>query len=162
LQVRREKNASQLAFAFATGALSFWSPVIIARLVLGEDWGALLTVVPLTLVLPVLACLALDLMAQRWTAPRPGLALAMIVGIWASGPFFMMLANTFTPGEGFHQADAWSFVGLGTALFPVYTFMMATYEGSLFAVLFTTIGLLVFSFADWNFGRWTRCSLRRL
>jgi hypothetical protein len=45
-------------------------------------------------------------------------------GIWATGPFFMMLAVTFTPGEGFHQAGA---------------------------IIFTTIGLIVFAFSHWSF-----------
>jgi hypothetical protein len=149
----KKGQVSRLARAFAAGALAFWSPVIIARFAFGEDLGVLLTIAPLTLVLPVLVCLALDSLAQWWDGPRPRLALAMITGIWATGPFFMMLALTFTPGEGFHQAGAWNSVGLGTALFPVYTFMMAAYEGSLFAVIFTTIGLIVFAFSHWSFGR---------
>ena len=144
---------SRLALAFSAGALTFWSPVIIARLAFGEALAVLLTIVPLTLLLPVLVCLALDSLAQWCAAPRPQLALAMITGIWATGPFFITLALTLTPGEGFHQAGAWSSVGLGSALFPVYTFMMATYEGSLFAVIFTTVGLIVFAFRNWSFGR---------
>ena len=142
-----------LASAFAAAALSFWSPIILARLVFGQDLSVLLTVVPLTLALPVLLCLVLDLLGQWQAGTRPRLALAMIAGMWASGPFCMMLALTFTPGEGFHQADAWSSVGLGTALFPVYTFMMATYEGSLFALLLTTLSLIAFSLSPWSFAR---------
>jgi hypothetical protein len=144
---------SRLALAFSAGALTFWSPVIIARLAFGETLAVFLAIVPFTLVLPVLVCLALDALARWCTAPRPQLALAMITGIWATGPFFITLALTFTPGEGFHQAGAWSFVGLGSALFPVYTFMMAAYEGLLFAVIFTTVGLIVFAFSHWSFGR---------
>jgi hypothetical protein len=107
--------------------------------VFGEDLGALLTVALLTLVLPVLLCLVLDLLAQWWTMPRPKLALSMLAGIWLTGPFFMMLSLTFTPGEGFHAPGAWSSVGLETAAFPFATFMMATYEGSLLAVSLTTL-----------------------
>jgi hypothetical protein len=143
----------RLALAFSAGALTFWSPVIIARLAFGEALAVLVIIVPLTLVLPVLACLVLDSLAQWCAAPRPQLALAMIAGIWATGPFFITLTLTLTPGEGFHQAGAWSSVGMGSALFPVYTFMMATYEGSIFAVIFSTVGLIVFAFSHWSFGR---------
>jgi hypothetical protein len=147
----KNKPAIPLAFAFTTAALAFWLPVVFARLVFGEDLGVLLTIVPLTLALPVLLCFSLDLLAQWLAAPRLRLAVAMMAGIWASGPFFMTLALTVTPGEGFHQAGAWSSLGLGTALFPVYTFMMATYEGSLFAILLTTLALAAFAFSPWSF-----------
>jgi hypothetical protein len=69
----------------------------------------------------------------------------------------MMLALTLAPGEGFHQAGAWNSVGLGTALFPLYTFMMATYEGSLFAILLTTTALIIFALSPWSFG-WFKLS----
>jgi hypothetical protein len=87
----------------------FWLPIVIARLAFGEYLGVLLTILPLTLVLPVLLCSALDFMGQWSGAPRPRLALAMMAGIWATGSFFMMmLALTLKPGEGFiiHQG-AW-------------------------------------------------------
>jgi hypothetical protein len=148
----KKESFLRLVLAFAAGAFSFWLPVIFARLVFGE-LGILLTVTLLTLVLPALLCLALDFLAQWWTMPRPKLVLAMITGIWLTGPFFMMLSLTFTRGEGFHAPGAWSFLGLETALFPVSTFMMATYEGSLLAVLLTTLALTVFAFTSWSFGR---------
>jgi hypothetical protein len=102
LNVKKE-GFIPLACAFAASALSFWLPIVIARLAFGEYLGVLLTILPLTLVLPVLLCSALDFMGQRSAAPRPRLALAMMAGIWATGPFFMMLALTLKPGEGFHQ-----------------------------------------------------------
>lgn len=142
----------RLVLGLAAGALTFWLPVVLAHWVFGE-LGILLTATLLTLVLPVLLCLALDFLAQWWTVPRPKLFLAMIAGIWSTGPFFMMMSLTFTPGEGFHAPGAWSSVGLETALFPLSTFMMATYEGSLLAVLLTTVSLTVFAFTSWSFGR---------
>jgi hypothetical protein len=148
----KKESFLRLMLAFAAGAFSFWLPVVLARLVFGE-LGILLTVTLLTLVLPVILCLALDFLAQWWTMPRPKLVLAMITGIWLTGPFFMMLSLTFTRGEGFHAPGAWSSVGLETALFPLSTFMMATYEGSLLAVLLTTLALTVFAFTSLSFGR---------
>src|SRR5438270_13940313 len=107
-----------LACAFTAAAVSFWLPVLIARVVFGEYLGVLLTILLLTLVLPVLLCCALDFIEQQSAAPRPRLALAMMAGIWATGPFFMMPALTLKPGEGFHQPGAWGAMGLETLLFP--------------------------------------------
>jgi hypothetical protein len=113
----KKESFLRLVLAFAAGAFSFWLPVIFARLVFGE-LGILLTVTLLTLVLPALLCLALDFLAQWWTMPRPKLVLAMITGIWLTGPFFMMLSLTFTRGEGFHAPGAWSFFGVGNCAVP--------------------------------------------
>jgi len=142
----------RLVLAFAAGALIFWLPVVLARLVFG-DLGILLTIALLTFSLPVLLCLALDLLAKRWTMCKPKLALAMLAGIWSTGPFFIMLSLSSTPGEGFQAPGAWSSVGLQIALFPFSTFMMASYEGSLLAVLLTTLSLTVFAFTSWSFAR---------
>jgi hypothetical protein len=151
LNVKKE-GFIPLALAFAASALSFWLPIVIARLVCGEYLGVLLTILPLTLVLPVLLCSALDFIGQWSAAPRPRLALAMMAGIWTTGPFFMMLALTLKPGEGFHQPGAWGVMGLETVLFPISTFMMSAYEGSLPAILLTTLALTVFAFTPWSFG----------
>ncbi|HET9364446.1 MAG TPA: hypothetical protein VFP71_05570, partial [Candidatus Angelobacter sp.] len=65
--------------------------------------------------------------------------------------FWITLANTLNTGEGFHAAGAWSYGGLMTVSFPLTTIMVTTYDGSLFAVLFTTAALFVFSLNRWSF-----------
>jgi hypothetical protein len=133
------------------GSLSFWFPIVIARVVFGTDWGVLLTILPLTFLVPAVCCLALEVFTERWRQSRPGFAIAMLLGIWISGPFWMMLANTGVAGQGFHAADAWRSLGFMTAAFPAATFMMATYEGSLVALLFTSFALIAFSLSTWSF-----------
>jgi hypothetical protein len=133
------------------GSLIFWLPMVMARAAFGPDWSVLLILFPLTLVLPVFACFVLEIFAERWRCSRGELALTMLVGIWASAGFWITLANTATPGEGFHMAGAWSFVGLMTAAFPLTTIMLCTYHGSLGALFLTTIAVLVFPATRWTF-----------
>lgn len=133
------------------GSLVFWVPMVMARTAFGPDWGTLLIFFPLTLILPVFACFVIEVFAKRWQGPRAELAVAMLAGVWASAGFWITLASTATPGEGFHMAGAWSFVGLMTATFPVSTIMLSTYHGSLGALCLTTIAVLVFSCTNWTF-----------
>jgi hypothetical protein len=102
-------------------------------------------------VVPVFACFVLKSFAERWNRTRPVIACAMVTGIWATAPFWITLAQTFRPGEGFHMAGAWTYAGLMTAFFPLSTIIMSTYDGSLFAVLLTSASLFVFSVTGWSF-----------
>lgn len=139
------------ARAFAVGSLSFWAPILIVRMVFGPDWGVMLTMLPLTALLPVLACFVLESFADRWKRTRPAFAIGMVGGIWATAPFWITFANSFKSGEGFHAAGAWGYVGLMTASFPLTTVMMSTYDGSLFALLLTSGALFVLSVTSWSF-----------
>jgi hypothetical protein len=140
-----------LALAVAAGSLSFWSPVVMVRFLFGGDWGVLFTVFPLTVLLPALGSLVLEAFTQKFRQQRLGFACAMVLGIWITAPLFMTLASTAVPGQGFHMSGAWSYVGVTTALFPLSVITMSTYDGSLFAVLLTTIALLAFSATRWSF-----------
>jgi hypothetical protein len=124
--------------------------------------GELLTLLPLTLVLPFLVCLVQELLAGPFPGLRLIVGLAMITGIWATGPFFMVLADTLARAPGVPLAQAWGALGWETVLFPVTTFMIATYHASLGAVLFATGALLLFSATEWSMqGVVTKCMLRR-
>jgi len=147
----KSKPLAQFALAMAVGSLSFWSPIVATRFVFGGDWGVLLTIFPLTFALPLLGCLVLDAFTQQVGCPLFGFAGAMLLGIWITAPFWITLAGTAVPGQGFHMAGAWSYVALTTALFPLSVIMMATYDGSLFAVLLTSVSLLAFSVKRWSF-----------
>jgi hypothetical protein len=140
-----------LALAVAAGLLSFWSPIVIVRFIFDSDWGVLLTVFPLTVLLPALACLVLEAFTDKSRQPRLGFSCAMVLGIWITAPLSITLASTAVPGQGFHMSGAWSYVGVTTTLFPLSVIMMSTYDGSLFALLFTSVTLLLFSAMRWSF-----------
>jgi hypothetical protein len=113
--------------------LHFWR----GRAFSGIDAIALTAVMPTTGIAVALAgrCLA----GPR--AARALIPLAVCLGLWVSGPAAMLTCATAT-GGGFAMPDAWETLALFTALFPVVTFSMSTYDGSLFGVLITT-GALV-------------------
>jgi hypothetical protein len=90
----------RLPHAFAIGSLSFWLPVVIACGVFGPDWGGLITIFCLTLCLPVSSCFVLEAFTAKWHQPRSRFAAAMLLGIWATGPFWITLANTSTRASG--------------------------------------------------------------
>jgi hypothetical protein len=142
---------SGVALGFVLGAFAFWLPIVVLYWLLGGDWGSLITALLLTFLLPLFCCFVLDSIAVAWNRPRLGLSVAMISGIWASGPFFMTLANTSMPGEGFHMAGAWGFIGIATATFPISTFVLSTHNASLFAVQFATFLLPIFAMCGWTF-----------
>lgn len=157
-----KEKFSLIARSFAFGALYFWLPIVAVCVIFGHDWGELLTLLPLTLVLPFLVCLIQELLARAVPESRFIVGLGMITGIWATGPFFMLLADTLTRAPGVPVAEAWGALGLETALFPLSTLMIAAYHAAFFAVLFATGALLLFSATEWSVqGLVTRCKLRR-
>jgi len=69
-------------------------------------------------------------------------ALSAVLGIWLTGPLFMMVSFTFD-GGGFSDGIAMKEIIFMTVAFPLMTFTMSAYEGSFFALLITTVLLLV-------------------
>jgi hypothetical protein len=65
----------------------------------------------------------------------------MLLGVWLSGGIFMMISAT-AGGGGFVGPNgvAGTLLVLLLSLFPIYTCIMATYDGSLFALLAATLG----------------------
>lgn len=64
---------------------------------------------------------------------------AIIAGIWLFGGLFMMLGASFS-GGGFSspQGVRWAVTSTALSLFPPYTFILATYDGALGALLLVT------------------------
>jgi hypothetical protein len=100
----------------------------------------------LTLLLPLMTVEACTIF-RNFLGPKDGrvfVAITMTLGIWLLGPLFMVTSATFS-GGGFSQPGGWELVKLGTLLFPAFTFMMSAYDGSLFAVLLTSLSLILIS-----------------
>lgn len=130
------------AVVFITlGAIAFWIPDVFLHWVRGKSFAGI-DIIILTLGLPLLCIGALRLVWQLRNR-RFSLRLAagsMVIGIWVAGPFFMAIGWGFS-GGGLAAQGGWEYVKLGTLLFPIFTFMGATYDGSLFALGLTTLGL---------------------
>jgi len=129
--------------AFALGSLIFWFPILLMRILFGQMWQFML--IPLTIALPAFIYFALQLLCDHFNKPRLPIGLASLLGIWASGPFWITLVNSFEPDSGFRVGGALTFLTWGTLIFPFTTFSMAVYQGSIFALLLSTLAVAVFS-----------------
>jgi hypothetical protein len=69
-------------------------------------------------------------------------SLIILLGVWLSGPLCMMIARSAS-GGGFTQPNAWSDLSSMTLLFPLATWCMSAYDGSLGGLALTTIVLLI-------------------
>jgi hypothetical protein len=125
------------------GGLIFWTPTIVVHWIRGRRFSGRDAMV-LILLMPVLSCLTLFGIWKTWPGTIRYLHRAMlaVLGIWLLGPMMISISFSFS-GGGFAQRSGWSAVALETVLFPVFTFIMSSYDGTLFAVLLATVCLLV-------------------
>jgi len=128
------------------GALSFWGPELFLYALKRKavNGGVI------TLILPGVLLLAYFL-AKRFRKRNqegvPSQAAFMLLGIWILGPTAMLIAATLQ-GAGFVTLGASSaMITAMLGLFPPYTFIMATYDGSLYALIIVSILLPAFHFA---------------
>ena len=129
-----------VAVFFLTGVV-FWTPDVIFHAIVrqGFDWKGVLL---LTILLPVATCAVGAVLFFRRRKDALVSSLVGTLGIWVTGPLFMMISASFE-GGGFNQPGGLSAVVLLTLLFPISTFSFSTYDGTLFAVLAITVCLPV-------------------
>jgi hypothetical protein len=90
--------------------------------------------------------------ANKGDSPRR-IGLPMLAGVWLLGGFFMVIGASFS-GGGFMMAGGVRAAGgvLLLSLFPMYTFIMATYDGALAALLLVSaVAILVWIFQSTRF-----------
>ena len=135
----------RLAILFAVaGALSFWLPDLAIHVHAARNFGSQ-QVWLITVLLPTI--FLLTYFVSRWFGAKRDfkwVGAAMLLGVWLTGGLFTTLAATAAGG---------GFVGtgiLGAALIivlsviPIVTYILAAYDGSLFALLAVTLGALLF------------------
>jgi len=120
------------------GGLIFWTPSVLLHWARGNQFSGW-DVIALTVGLPITTVLFLFIMRKLlgWSENRVSEFLFAILGIWLLGPLMMFVGESFA-GGGFSKLGGWHFVLKGTIFFPVVTFMMSTYDGTLFALLLAT------------------------
>jgi len=134
-----------LALCFAAaGALSFWVPDIAVHLQAGPSFDArhqwaITILMPATFFLAYLIARNFAIQRDfRWAGP------AMLLGVWLTGGLFMNLA-AMASGSGFAGASGiWRLVVIVLSVIPIVTYILASYEGSLLALLAVTLGALLF------------------
>ena len=130
------------------GAISFWLPDTILHAFRAYYFNSL-DVRIITAVMPL--TLLCSYVAMKWVnkdSPPTRIGLPMLAGVWFLGGLFMALSASFS-GGGFMMAGGMRTVGvvLLLSLFPMYTFIMATYDGSLAALLLVSgVAVLVWAF----------------
>lgn len=145
-----------LAFLFAAiGALSFWLPDIAVHVHGGPNldlWHAW----AITLFSPVMFLFAY-VVAQRFALKQnfKRLGPAMLLGVWLSGGMFMTLSAMISGSEFVGGTGVWRLVVMVVSVIPIVTYVLAAYDGSVFALLAVTVGgLLIWGIrASWALWR---------
>ncbi len=133
-------NAVQFA---AVGALSFWLPALVIHLVAHRNFDTphVWAVTLLSPVSFVVAFVLAEKSADKRSFSWPGKA--MLLGVWLAGNFFILL-NSTVGGAGFlTNGLGWSILLVVASVIPISTFMLATYDGSLVALLLVSVGALL-------------------
>ena len=117
----------------------FWTPAVIVQGLAGSEFSGGHVMV-LTYVRPLTVLAGLLVIRRISSIEKPKLIAPFgLVGIWLFGGLAMTTSATFS-GGGFATPDGWKGVLLGAI--PPFNLMMASYDGSLFALLVTTLCLL--------------------
>jgi hypothetical protein len=133
------------------GALSFWLPEIVLYAWTRRELNGKL----ITFLLPgifLIVYLLVAIIRPRRTV-RPSAAIFMVLGVIFLGTLAMAIGATVR-GAGFleHPGSTLLAVLLGTII-PIYAFVGATYDGSLYALVFISILMpvihLVFERQNW-------------
>src|SRR5580693_5204982 len=121
------------------GGIVFWAPNIAVHWMTGYRFSYS-DAIGVTFLLPAATYLFFRLVFWPWRKLEDRLppALFAVLGIWITGPAMLTFSASFC-GGGLTQPDAWHFFVFGTLLFPVFTLVMSTYDGTLFALLLATL-----------------------
>jgi hypothetical protein len=135
----------RLALAFSVaGGLSFWLPDVLVHIEAGRNFDSS-QVWAITILQPAAFLLAY-LIARRYAVPRDfrWVGTAMVLGVWLTGGLVMTL---IAASSGSALLGRGGFLGsslvIVLSIVPIVTYIMAAYDGSLFALLAVTAGALL-------------------
>ena len=135
----------RLAILFAVaGALSFWLPDLAIHIRSARNFGSQ-QVWLITILLPAVFLLAY--VVARWFGVKRDfkwVGAAMLVGVWLIGGLFTTLAATASGGGFVGTGILGSLLIIMLSVIPIVTYILAAYDGSLFALLTVTLGALLF------------------
>ena len=122
------------------GAASFWLPDVIIHAVRANklnSWDVRI----ITVVLPLtLLCTFMTAKRARNAARPTRIGFPMLAGVWLLGGLFMTVGASFSGGGFMSPGGARGAVLMMLlSFFPMYAFIMATYDGSLGALLLVTV-----------------------
>jgi hypothetical protein len=139
--IKRRRVALWLAIA---GGLSFWLPDIAVHISAGTTFSSRHVAI-ISILMPgaflltyVCACRLLMKSNVKW------ICAPMLLGVWLTGGVFMMLAGIASGSDFIGGTGAWRVLVIVLSVIPIVTYILAAYDGSLFALLAVTLGALLF------------------
>jgi hypothetical protein len=122
---------------FISGALAFWLPEIVLYAWTRQGLNRKLVTFLLPSIFLLVYLLVSILRPKR--IPKPSAAIFMVLGVVFLGTLAMTIGATI-PGAGFRGDPISTLLAvlLGTVV-PIYAFIGATYDGSLYALIFVSI-----------------------
>jgi hypothetical protein len=131
-----------ILFAVA-GALSFWLPDLAIHVRSARNFGSQ-QVWLITLLLPAIFLFAY--VVARWFGVKRDFKWvggAMLLGVWLTGGLFTTLAATASGGGFVGTGILGALLIIILSVIPIVTYILAAYDGSLFALLAVTLGALL-------------------
>lgn len=120
------------------GGLSFWLPDTVAHLIRSVQFDRR-DVVVVTVLMPLCLCAGWVAASKILTRSLASVAPQFLMGIWVTGGLLMSLGWMLSTPSPVHSLAISSLLGI----IPIYTFMAATYDGSLGALLLVSIILFL-------------------
>jgi hypothetical protein len=120
------------------GGLSFWLPDTVTHLIRNVLFDRRDGIV-VTVLMPLCLCAAWVAVSKILRKSLVSVAPQFLLGIWVTGGLLMSLGWTLSTPSPLHSLAVSSVLGI----IPIYTFMAATYDGSLAALLLVSIVLFL-------------------
>jgi hypothetical protein len=79
----------------------------------------------------------------------------MLLGVWVSGGLFMTISALVSGNDFIGGTGLWRLAIIPISIVPIVTFILASYEGSLFALLAITLGGLLICGVRANCALWS-------
>jgi hypothetical protein len=130
-------NSHSSLIAMTMGGVIFWLPDIFLHGLRQKEFSGADTAI-LTVLLPAIALLTSIWLGEFWTSrfgKRPW-HLWTLLGIWVIGPWLIWIGWTI---GGRSSIGDLSEMFLLCAVFPFGAYVMSTYDGTLWALLFSTV-----------------------
>lgn len=130
------------------GGISFWTPDIIIHALRSYKFsGPDVLVVTLLSLGSLLVCYGMVSWSLDKRRKAPLIAIPMLIGIWLLGSTAMMIGASYS-GGGFASSEVSTWYGVALGLLPPYTFIMATYDGILGALLIAHVLMILMCVID--------------
>jgi hypothetical protein len=147
------RNFTRIIAYMLAGAVAFWTPDILLQTRRGYAMNGR-DVLLLSILLPwalfSIYRVLLSLRGEEYKSPS--MAVYMLVGVWTLGSSAMAIGTAFTGGGLPHPGEVVQ-INLLTGLLPSSTFKLSMFDGSLTALVLSTI-LMIFLHLKYERGSW--------